>query len=307
MNTRKALFLALLGSHMAGAEIKPVKHLIDTHIHLYDTTREQKVSWPPEKDEVLYKPHLPSEYTTLAKAAGVTGVVVVEASDRLEDNRWVLDLVKDDPFYIGLVGNVDVYREDFSKHVADLKRDQRFVGVRARGSRPIDFTHDLVLSNLNMLSQHRLTMDYLTNGGGIPGIKTVDKLARTIPSLTIVVDHCLGYDFDGNPPSLEWVNAVRSLASNRNVYCKISGLYQRCTTQPATKEPSHYKAVLDTLWNHFGSKRLIYGSNWPCTKHSGSYASFLKLVDSWISGKGAEARENYYWRNSATAYRLPLK
>ena len=55
------------------------------------------------------------------------------------------------------------------------------------------------------------------------------------------------------------------------------------------------------------NKRLIYGSNWPCTKHSGSYASFLKLVDSWISGKGAEAREDYYWRNSATAYRLPLK
>ncbi|MDG2486162.1 MAG: amidohydrolase family protein [Roseibacillus sp.] len=307
MNTSKALFLALIGSQIAGADIKPVKHLIDTHIHLYDTTREQKVGWPPEKDKVLYKPHLPTEYSRLAKAAGVTGVVVVEASDRLEDNRWVLDLVKGDPFYIGLVGNVDVYREDFSQHVAHLKRDRRFVGVRARGSKPIDFTHDLVLSNLNMLSQQSLTMDYLTNGGGIPGIKIADKLARTIPNLTIVVDHCLGYDFDGKPPSREWMTAVESLASNKNVYCKISGLYQRCATQPAIKEPSHYRAVLDALWTHFGSRRLIYGSNWPCTKHSGSYASFLKLVDSWISGKGAEAREDYYWRNSATAYRLPLK
>ncbi len=307
MNTIRTLISIVIGSQIAGADIKPVQHIIDTHIHLYDTTREQKVDWPPESDEILYRPHLPAEYSRLAKDAGVTGVVVVEASDRLEDNRWVLDLVKGDEFYMGLVGNVDVYREDFDQHVTRLKKDSRFIGVRARGAKPIDFTNDLVLSNLNMLSQHRLTMDYLTNGGGIPGIQIADKLAGTIPKLTIVIDHCLGYDFDGRPPSPDWVAAVKSLASNKNVYCKISGLYQRCATQPAVKEPDHYRAVLDVLWNHFGSKRLIYGSNWPCTRHSGSYASFLKLVDSWISSKGQEARENYYWRNSATAYRLPLK
>ncbi len=287
--------------------LPPTKHLIDTHIHLYDTTREKKVGWPPENDTVLYKPHLPAEYNKLARSAGVTGVVIVEASDRLEDNQWVLDLVKDDQFYIGLVGNVNVYREDFDQHIARLKKDRRFIGVRARGPKPIDFTHDLVLSNLNMLAQRNLTMDYLTNGGGIPGIEIVDRLARTIPNLTIVVDHCLGYDFDGKPPSSEWIAAVASLASNENVYCKISGLYQRCATQPAVKDPAHYRGVLDVLWTHFGSKRLVYGSNWPCTKHSGSYASFLKLVDSWISSKGPEAREDYYWRNAATAYRLPLK
>ena len=88
--------------------------------------------------------------------------------------------------------------------------------------------------------------------------------------------------------------------------CVVEG-HQRWATQPAVKDPAHYRAVLDVLWTHFGSKRLVYGSNWPCTKHSGSYASFLKLVASWISSKGPEAREDYYWRNSATAYRLPLK
>ena len=116
------LSFLLLGVFPAHSEIKPVKHLIDTHIHLYDTTREKKVGWPPANDKVLYKPHLPAEYNKLAKGSGVTGVVVVEASDRLEDNQWVLDLVQGDQFYIGLVGNVDVYREDFDDHVARLAR-----------------------------------------------------------------------------------------------------------------------------------------------------------------------------------------
>ncbi|MBT6236761.1 MAG: amidohydrolase family protein, partial [Verrucomicrobia bacterium] len=54
-------------------------------------------------------------------------------------------------------------------------------------------------------------------------------------------------------------------------------------------------------------ERLIYGSNWPVTKHTGTYASFLELVDAFISQKGQDAREHYYWKNAAAAYRLPLK
>ncbi|MBA4717425.1 MAG: hypothetical protein H2077_08845, partial [Verrucomicrobiales bacterium] len=27
-----------------------VKHMIDTHIHLYDTSRDGGVPWPPEED-----------------------------------------------------------------------------------------------------------------------------------------------------------------------------------------------------------------------------------------------------------------
>jgi predicted TIM-barrel fold metal-dependent hydrolase len=284
-----------------------VKHLIDTHIHFYDTARDIEISWPPKDDRVLYKPHLPAEYSRLAQASGVTGVVIVEASNRLADNRWVLDLVDGDDFYLGLVGNVDVYREDFETQLIKLKQDRRFVGIRPRGTKPIDFSDEIVLKNLTLLAEHELTMDYLTNGGGIPGIDTIDGVARNIPSLRIVVNHCLGYNFDGKPPQREWIAAVEKLAENKNVRCKISGLYQRSVPQPAPQSIDHYEAVLDVLWENFGQERLIYGSNWPVTKHTGSYESFLRLVDGFISEKGQDAREHYYWKNAAAAYRLPLQ
>ena len=309
MRTALPILLSLvLGTIPTRADqLAPVKHLIDTHIHLYDTTREVKVTWPPVDDTVLYKPHLPAEYSKLAKEAGVTGVVVVEASLRLDDNDWVLDLVKDDDFYVGLVGNIDIHHRDFEKELLRLKKDRRFVGIRVRSAGKVDYNDGIVLMNLAILARHGLSMDYLTNGGGIPGIRTIDGVARRIPNLRIVIDHCLGYDFDGKPPSAEWMAAVERLAASKNVFCKISGLYQRCATQPAVTDLDHYRAVLDVLWRNFGRERLIYGSNWPCTKHSGSYASFLELVDSWISEKGQEAREHYYWRNAAAAYRLPLE
>jgi len=287
--------------------VAPVKHLIDTHIHLYDTTRDIDVSWPPKEDTVLYKPHLPAEYSRLAKASGVTGVVIVEASNHLADNRWVLNLVDSDDFYVGLVGNIDVYREDFEDQLMKLKRDRRFVGVRPRGPEPINFSDKAVVKNLKVLAEHNLTMDYLTNGGGIAGIETIDGVARAIPSLRIVVNHCLGYNFDGKPPEQEWIAAVASLAENKNVTCKISGLYQRSVPQPAPQSIDHYEAVLDVLWENFGKERLIYGSNWPVTKHTGTYASFIRLVDRFISEKDQNAREHFYWKNAAAAYRLPLQ
>ena len=307
------LTVCLLGtSQLVGAppetvKIEPVKHLIDTHIHLYDTTRGVEFTWPPKEDAVLYKPHLPAEYSKVAKAAGVTGVVVVEASLNYEDNRWVLDLVEDDSFYVGLVANIDVSSEDFEQRLLKLKGDKRLVGIRPRSREPINYSDERVLANLRILAQNNLTMDYLTNGGGIPGIQAIDRVAREIPSLRIVVNHCLGYNFDGNAPSEGWIAAVKHLAENRNVSCKISGLYQRSVPQPAPQDISHYESVLSVLWDIFGKDRLIYGSNWPVTKHTGSYASFVNLVDQFISNKGQDAREHFYWINAATAYRLPLE
>lgn len=302
-----ALCLGACTSEEEASSSQPVKHLIDTHIHLYDTTRELKVSWPPESDKVLYRPHLPEEYSTVAKAAGVTGVVIVEASKELEDNEWVLDLVQGDDFYIGLVGNVDVYREDFAEQIAQLKQDSRFVGIRPRGDKPIDYTDEAVLGSLKVLADYELTMDYLTNGGGISGIEIIEAVAAKIPGLTIVVNHCLGYDFDGAPPSEDWVAAVKKLAAHENVYCKISGLFQRSVPQPAPLDPKHYESVLEVLWEGFGQDRLVYGSNWPVTRKTGDYESYLNLVEQFISKKGQEAREAYYWKNAAAAYRLPLE
>ena len=304
---------ALLKSDLVMAQdaksppLPAVKHLIDTHIHLYDSTRPEGIPWPPADDKVLYKPHLPAEFSGVAKPTGVTGVVIVEASDRLEDNRWVLDLVNDDPFYVALVGNIDPYREDFAKQLRRLKKDKRFVGIRARNSGPIDYNDTQVLKNFRKLSKVGLSLDILANGKGVEGVREVDELAGKVPDLRIVVDHVLGYDIDGNPPSKEWLDAVASLSKHENVFCKVSGLYQRCTQQPAPHDPEHYRTVLDPLYAGFGPDRLIYGSNWPCTKKSGDYDSFVRLVNAYFSEKGQEVCEKYFWKNAAVAYGLPLE
>lgn len=281
-----------------------VKHMIDTHIHLYDTTRPGGVPWPYPENKVLYKPHLPAEFNSVAKPTGVTGVVIVEASHLLEDNRWMLDLVKDDAFYVGLVGNVDLYSQTFAADLAELAKDRRYVGIRARRKGDLNFADPIVVKNLRELAKQNLTLDMLINGKGAEGVAQVDQVATQVPELTIVANHVFGYNIDGKEPHADWVAAIKRVSRHHNVYCKVSGLYQRARPQPASDDIEHYRSVLDVLWKHFGSKRLIFGSNWPVTKQSGDYASYIKLITAYFAPKGQEVCEDYFWRNAAKAYRL---
>lgn len=280
-----------------------VKHLIDTHIHFYDTDREKGVPWPPKSNEVLYHPHFPGEFADGAKPVGVTGVVIVEASTWHEDNQWILDLVKDDDLYLAYVAYVDLTDKAFDEKLSELTKDPRVVGVRARGLMPDDYASENVRQNIEVLADRGLTLDILVNG---ITIQQVDQAARDNPDLIIVGNHVLGRQIDGKSIDREWQKWVERVAENKNVYCKISGLYERSSVQPAPQELEFYRPCLDVIWKHFGEDRVIYGSNWPVTKQSGDYASFIRLVNRFFADKGQEAKEDYFWRNAAKVYRLGL-
>ena len=56
-----------------------VKHMIDTHIHLYDTNRSEGVPWPPISDKVLYRPVLAQHFDAICEANDVTATVIVSS------------------------------------------------------------------------------------------------------------------------------------------------------------------------------------------------------------------------------------
>lgn len=324
--SRPSIFTMLLIAAFAGIAIPvnaqntvtppQVKHLIDTHIHIYDTGRDvydpnhpNSVPWPPMNDAVLHKPHLPREYRSISKPAGVTGVIVVEASPRVDDNQWVLDQVKGDDFFVGLVGNLDPLSDSFGINLENLKKDPRLVGIRVHlMNQPKGIEKNpKLLESLREMEQAGLALDVLMNAEGPMTINVVNRIAKQFPKLSIIVNHVLGYNIDGKTPSEKWIKAVERLAKNQNVSVKISGLYQRSVQQPAPQDIAYYDEVLDILWKNFGSERLIYGSNWPVTKKSGDYASFVQLVNRYFSAKGQEASEHFFWKNAANAYHLNIK
>ena len=280
--------------------------IIDTHIHLYDTRRDGGVPWPPPTDDVLFRPTLTQHFDAVCQANGVSGTVIVEASDLVEDNQWVLDLVKHNPDrYIGLVGNLPVGTDEFAGFLDRFAKDKRFVGIRLRSfPKGVDGFTDAVWRDLNLLAEKGLTLDVLLANYDLDDIV---RIAKRTPNLKILINHCTGLIINGTPADAAWAMKVRAAAAFPNVYCKISGIFQRSGRLPAPKDVSWYAPIFEVIWKAFGEDRLIYGSNWPVTDRGGEYGEQLEIIKKYFSAKGTGVTEKLFWKNAASFYGVKIR
>ncbi len=287
---------------LLAAQEKPVP-LIDTHTHFYDPTRPQGVPWPSKEDKLLYRRVLPRDYQALARHEGVTGTVVVEASAWVEDNQWLLDLAKAEPFIVGIVGRLQPGHDDFPKHLRRFAANRLFRGIRIgvaevrKGLEQQRFRDDL-----KRLQDQDLELD--VNGG--PDMPTeVARLAQLLPGLRIVINHAANLAIDGKPVPAAWLAGMRAAARHKLVYCKVSALAEGAGRRAghAPKDPAFYKPVLDALWETFGPDRLIYGSNWPVSERFAPYPLVQGLVRNFFQAKGQAALDKFFWGNALAAYK----
>jgi predicted TIM-barrel fold metal-dependent hydrolase len=277
--------------------------IIDTHTHFYDPSRPQGVPWPAKEDKDLYRTVLPKDYLALSTPQRVAGTVVVEASSWIDDNQWILDLAKHDPFIVGFVGNLPIGSEGFSDHLSRFSENSLFRGLRIGGHRlkarleQRDFGRDL-----GLLAEKDLSLDLL---GGSDMLEEVARLAQQFPRLRLVIDHVAGAKIDGGVLDPSWLRGMEAAGKERNVWCKVSGLVEGTglTDGRAPRDQKFYKPVLDAVWNVFGPDRLIYGSNWPVSERFADLGFVQQLVSDYFAAKGKTALDHVFWQNAKTVYK----
>lgn len=284
------------GSAFARTESEKVP-VIDTHTHFYDPTRRQGVPWPPMTDQVLYKPHLPEHFRSLTEKHGVVGTVVVEASSWLEDNQWILDLAKDNPVIVGFIGNLELDKPEFADHLEHFSENPIFRGLRLHG---LTITRSLgkrvFKDNLHRLADRELTLDLVGDTQMLP---TIERLAKLVPDLRIVIDHLPFRNWSDDMKEIR--RALIKIAELPNVYVKISDVVRR-VNESIVEKPEFYCPVLDVLWELFGPNRAMFGSNWPVSNRIAPYASIIKVVAEYFSTKQQSEAEKFFYTNSQAAY-----
>ena len=293
------------GSLPALAEESAVTPIIDCHVHLFDLARPEGIGWIKKDDPILYRSFLPEHHQPIAKANGVTGVVLVQAGQSIPDNQWNLDITAHNKkLYIGVVGNLSkVIGTDAFKPLFDkLCKDERYVGYRLSG-RPTGKLSEAFFRDLKLTAAKGKTVDILLGGFSLAD---ASEIASKVPKLKIIVDHFGGVALNGKPLDPEWVKSFRAVAKHNNVYCKVSALYGRVKKQPAPRDIAFYKEVLDLAWECYGENRLVYGSDWPVTRTSGDYASVLKLPRAYFDGKGRAVSANLFHQNASRFYGVKL-
>lgn len=283
-------------------QVKDAVGAIDTHTHFYNPERKQGVPWPNPADKLLYRPVFPAEFVKLAAPHGVTGTVVVEASPWPDDNQWLLDLAKDEPAIVGVIGNLAPGTTEFAGLWKRYAGHELFRGIRVNKDKlAAGLENPAYVDDLKRIAADDRTLD--VNGGpDTPAI--VARLAEKLPNLRIVINHCGNVKIDGLAPPAAWLDGMKQAAACERVWCKVSALVEGTGKRDgdAPAEVGFYRPVLDALWNAFGPKRLVYGSNWPVSARFASYATVFSLVDRYFREKGPAANQQYFRENSLAAY-----
>ncbi|MFB3828227.1 MAG: amidohydrolase [Bryobacteraceae bacterium] len=294
-----------LGALAAGAGASARIPVIDTHIHLFDTTRPQGVPWPPKDNAILYRPALPARYRALAGPLGVRGAIEVECSPWVEDNQWVLDVAAGDTIIVGTVGNLEPGKPEFRRQLERFHANPLFRGLRYGNLWDRDLGAELAkpefTAGLKLLAAAGLELDVAN-----PTVRLLNDVARLterVPGLRVVVDHLPRLD----PPRdaegrAAYERVLRELAGRPQVFVKVSAVLRKEAGRTIT-DAAFYRPRLDELWETFGADRLMYGSDWPNSDPVGTYPEVLGVVREYFTGKGREAAEKFFWRNSRRAYR----
>ena len=295
--------------------------IVETHIHFWQITPPRGAPWPTPAEGPIYRNVLPDDYTSMAKANGIVTAGVVEASGRVEDNQWILDLVRRERFYSFYVGNLDIGAPTFAHDLERFSRDPRWVGIRGYLTGPpegITLSPEQ-LASLDDLARRGMTLDIISRGTKNPKDQ-VQALCTAVPDLRIIIDHLGGAK---GPPPVDptWELEIRRLADVcPNLYMKFSSFYDMYAPgdvlSPSPNDLAAYKAHFDVLMTAFGPDRLIWGSNWPVIAlHSpdnsppkpfdlaNGFADQIRIAEEYLAPFGHVVRDKVMFRNALLFYR----
>lgn len=251
---------------------------IDTHIHLYDTRRPGSSTFlDPAVHEKIYFPHLARQFVDTAGPAGVEFAVVVEASQRREDNYWLLAHVDTTDALVAFIGDLDPRDPMYAKDLDSLSKSKKFRGIRIRPSTPIDISNPAIIKAFVELSRRNLILEL--GGNGIDP-HVVSAIARRYPNMNIIMNHLAGGTLSGSQiQPADWKARLAIFASEPNVYCKVSALYEGSGKNPAPVNSDFYDVLIDPVIAAFGPDRVLFGSNWSLSDMLGSYQDMIRMLD----------------------------
>ena len=272
---------------------------IDAHQHFWHFNPIRD-AWITEEMGVIRRDFLPEELAGLLRAAAVDGTVAVQADQSEEETEFLLELADTHPFIRGVVGWVDLRASNLRGRLEHFCRWTRFRGVRhIAQAEPDDFlARKEIVQGVATLQEFGLTYDILIYPPQLPAAL---EMVRALPEQPFVVDHLA-------KPSIAqgllepWATGMRALAEHPNVCCKVSGMVTEADWEGWKAQD--FRPYLDLVFQIFGPRRLMFGSDWPVCLLAGKYEEVLGLVEDYCRHLSADDRERVFGGNAAAFYRL---
>lgn len=272
--------------------------IVDAHVHYWRVDRGDYDWLKP--DNPLHRDFLTGDAAPLFEAAGVDGIVLVQAAATEAETRFMLSCAETDKRVRGVVGWVDMMGDDAPDRLAALAKNPVLRGIRPMWQDIADdewFLRGKQDAAYRALIELGLSFDALARVRHLPHLPA---LIERHPSLPIVIDHAAKPEIvAGNHAA--WKRDMAVLAAFPHVMCKFSGL----VTEAAVGAPFEaIKPYADTLLELFGPGRLIFGSDWPVVTTHRDYATWWEWAHRLTGHLAAGDRAAVFGGNAMAFYGL---
>jgi L-fuconolactonase len=251
--------------------------IVDAHAHVWDPGA-LRYPWL-DGHPALSRVWLPSD---LDDAAGrVSGWVFVEADAHIEDARaeveWVTAL--EWPGLAGIVAHVDLADPALGRALDGFAAHPLVRGVRATlQNLPAGrLRESAVARGLAAVAERGLVFDACVRAGQLDELAAALEL---VPDLPVVIDHL------GKPPIARglhseagsaWERAWRRLADLPAVHVKCSGFAAEVADHDLLR--ARVPEFLALTARLFGSRRCMFGSDWPVSGVDAGGLSTAEAID----------------------------
>ncbi len=277
--------------------------VVDAHQHYWQPARGD-YAWLAQAPMALRQAFLPVDLCAQREAAGVEFSMLVQAAPTEEETRYLFELARLDPAVAGVVGWVDLEAPHVGARIDALIRDGDglLCGLRpmAQDIADPDWLAKPSLDRaFDCMQDCGLAFDALV---GMPQLPALRRRLQRNPQLSVVLDHA------GKPAIASggfdpWVRWIDELAQHPQLHCKLSGLLT------LLDEPVHDDAIepyVDALFAHFGSKRLMWGSDWPVLTTHADFGHWLRMAKMLTERYSSGSQADVFAANAVRFYALDI-
>jgi L-fuconolactonase len=244
---------------------------IDAHVHFWRPSCgfDNK----PIADNAAYRrDFLPPDLAPELASSHIDGVLLVQSAPQAAETDWMLELDPAPVNVLGVTAWVDLDSPDCDLDVR--LADPRVVGIRAQLRRVADpafVARPNVVRNLARALEAGLNVTILAE---VRHHSHVLPVLERLPAGPITLNH-LGLPF----PDLDrnaWRAGMRTMAQRPDLYVQLSGipfLFQD-RWRDGVGEP-----VLDTVFELFGPRRLLFASDYPMLLRFATYGDWVAAVE----------------------------
>ena len=273
--------------------------IIDSHQHFwnYDPIKD---AWIDASMKVIRRDFLPKDLKPLLEKNGIDGCIAVQADQSENETDFLLSCAQKNKFIKGVVGWLDLTSENLESRLDHYAKNPFFKGLRhiVQAEKDDYLLRDDVQKGISKLANYNLTYDILV----FPSQLTAAiALVKKFPNQQFILDHIAKPNISNSMDEL-WKSNIIELSKSQNVSCKLSGLVTE--TNNYTFNDIDFNPYMDVIFQSFGPKRILFGSDWPVCLLAANYKKVYDLIFDYLDNHSTEIKTQIFGLNAIKIYNL---